>query len=137
MDIFAERRKQVVDDAAAAGFDLGGDGHAGGDRLGAAIDQERRAVERDVRDIGRRGIPLPGAGFAPRGALVAENAIAAAPPAGRHRTQADINDMAGEQPVAGERKRLHLDLRRLPGMHEADIAVLHHRLDQNRRAALM
>ena len=29
MDIFAERREEVVDDAAAAGFDLGGDGHAG------------------------------------------------------------------------------------------------------------
>ena len=91
MDILAERREEVVDDAAAAGLDLGGDGHARGDRLLAAIDQERCPVERDMGDIGRRGIPLPGAGFAPRGVLVAE----------------------------------------------ADIAVLHHRLDQNRRAALM
>ena len=91
MDILAERREEIVDDAAAAGFDLGGDGHAGGDRLGVAIDQERCPVERDMRDIGRRGIALPSAGFAPRGVLVAE----------------------------------------------ADIAVLHHRLDQNRGAALM
>jgi len=77
MRVFAERREQVGDDAAAAGSDLGGDGHAGGDRLGAAIGQERRALERDVRDIGRRGIAFPGPGLAPRGALVAENAIAA------------------------------------------------------------
>ena len=56
MDIFAERREGVVDDAAAAGFDLGGDRHAGGDRRLAAIDQERCAVERDMRDRGRRGI---------------------------------------------------------------------------------
>ena len=37
MDILAERREEIVDDAAAAGFDLGGDRHAGGDRLLAPI----------------------------------------------------------------------------------------------------
>ena len=51
MDIFAERREEIVDDAAAAGFDLGGDRHARGDRLGVAINMQRRPIERDMGDM--------------------------------------------------------------------------------------
>ncbi len=60
MHILAERHKEIVGDAAAAGFDLGGNRHAGGDRLLAAIDAQRRPVERDMGDVDRRGLALPG-----------------------------------------------------------------------------
>ena len=48
MHILAERREEIVDDAAVAGFDFDGDRHAGGDRLLAPIDPQHRPVERDM-----------------------------------------------------------------------------------------
>src|SRR5262245_42107275 len=53
LTVFADRREQVVDDAALAGLDLGGDGHAGCEIDALVLHLHGGPFERDASGIDR------------------------------------------------------------------------------------
>ena len=114
-----------------AGFDFGGDGHAGGEGDDAVVDLHLRLVELDAGGVDKL-LPF---GFA---GVIFASGVPAAGWMNRFRRRAfrarwrpvrRISDLAVQQAVFGEVEGVDLDRRLLPRMHEADILVRDHRLD--------
>src|SRR5262245_43753111 len=124
LPVFEQRREQITDNPALSRLNLDSDGHSGRQVHSLVLHLHLRAIERNARRVVQllsfrlAGGFLAAGSFAAVGLLVARNGVLGNP---QHR--------AVEQPVAREVERIDLDLRRLAGLHEADVTVGDHRLD--------
>jgi hypothetical protein len=119
--VAVQGREQIVEDAALAGLDLGDDRHAWGELKRFAVDDQPLLLEGDARgvdelvgtlDIGR----LVAGGLRALAALLLRLRLV-------DRVARDALDPAVDQPVAGERKGVDLDLGLLALLDKPDILI--------------